>query len=58
MKKKTTLLDKLPKNRGERLELMIRMTEKHVIPNSWDKTMANQAKRLREELAKWKKANR
>ncbi|NJO48218.1 MAG: hypothetical protein HC840_00720 [Leptolyngbyaceae cyanobacterium RM2_2_4] len=50
--KKTTLMDRLPKNDGERLELMIRMTERHA-----DQTMVAQAARLRLQLEEWKKAN-
>lgn len=50
--KKLTMLDRLPKNQGERLELMIRMTEKHD-----SKDMIAQAARLRLELEEWKKAN-
>lgn len=57
-RKKLTLLDRLPKDDGERLELMIRMTEKHIDPRGVDKTMENQAARLRAELAEWRKANR
>ena len=53
--KKATLMDRLPKNEIERLELMIRMTEKHISPNSADTTMANQAKRLRVQLEELKK---
>jgi hypothetical protein len=53
--KKPTMLDRLPKNEIERLELMIRMTEKHINPNGSDKTMANQAERLRAQLEELKK---
>lgn len=53
--KKPTLWDRLPKNEVERLELMIRMTEKHINPNSKNCTMANQAVRLRAELEILKK---
>lgn len=49
-----TMLDKLPKNKGEHLELMIRMTER-VATN--DKGMQAQAERLKAELAEWRKAN-
>lgn len=55
--KKTTMLDRLPKNHGERLELMINMTEKRIVLGSQDTTMANQAVRLRAELAAWKASN-
>lgn len=50
--KKPTLMDRLPKNDGERLELMIRMTERHT-----DKGMVEQAARLRAQLEEWKKQN-
>lgn len=52
-----TMLDKLPKNEGERLELMIRMTEKHTNDSTSHQFMRDQAARLRAELAAWKKAN-
>lgn len=50
--KKLTMLDRLPKDQGERLELMIRMTERHT-----DKGMVDQAIRLRAQLEEWKKEN-
>lgn len=49
-----TLMDRLPKNEIERLELMIRMTEKHIDPRGVDTTMANQADRLRKQLEELK----
>lgn len=52
-----TMLDKLPKNEGERLELMIRMTEKHTTDSPSHQFLRDQATRLRAELAAWKKAN-
>lgn len=55
--KKLTLLDRLPKNEIERMELMIRMTEKHINPNSANCTMAAQAVRLKAELEEMKKAS-
>ncbi len=51
--KKLTMLDRLPKNDGERLELMIKMTEKHT-----SQLMIDQAARLRLQLKEWKKANK
>jgi hypothetical protein len=48
-----TMLDKLPKNRGEWLELVIRMTERVITPS--DRSMQGQADRLKAELAEWKK---
>lgn len=56
--KKSTFLDRLPKNKIERLELMIRMTEKHIDPRGFDTTMSNQAARLRAELEDLKKENK
>lgn len=53
--KKTTMIDRLPKNEIERLELMIRMTEKHINQNGSDKTMANQSDRLRAQLEEMNK---
>lgn len=53
---KPTLLDRLPKNQGERLELMIRLTKRAITNPEYDKAMVAQAKRLEEELAQWKKA--
>lgn len=50
-----TLMDRIPKNEGERLELMIHMTEKRINPEYPDKTMVNQAERLRAKLEEWKK---
>lgn len=55
--KKLTMLDLLPKNDGERLELMIRMTEKRIVPGAKDTTMADQAVRLKAQLALWKSQN-
>lgn len=52
-----TMLDRLPKNDIERLELMIRMTEKHIVPGRADDTMANQAVRLRAQLEELKKSS-
>lgn len=53
---KPTLLDRLPKNQGERLELMIRLTERAITNPEYEKGLVEQAKRLKEELAQWKKA--
>ncbi len=53
-----TLWDRLPKNEGERLELLISMTEKNIRPGSKDTTMADQAVRLRAKLEEWKKNNK
>lgn len=51
--KTLTLIDKLPKNRGEWLQFVIKMTEKHDTED-----MRAQAIRLKKELAAWKKDNR
>ena len=53
--KAKSLMDRLPKNRGEYLELLIKMTEKAISPT--DKAMQPQADRLKIELAQWKKSN-
>lgn len=50
-----TMLDKLPKNRGEWLELVIKFTERAITDH--DKSMQAQADRLKAELAEWRKAN-
>lgn len=52
-----TMLDKLPKNKGEHLELMIKFTERVINPDHPDKGMVAQAERLRSQLAEWKKNN-
>lgn len=52
-----TLLDRLPKNQGERLELMIAITVKHTSVRESDQFLRDQADRLRQELSEWKKAN-
>jgi hypothetical protein len=52
-----TMLDKLPKNRGEWLALVIKFTERAIDPGFPDKGMVAQAERLKAELAEWNKAN-
>lgn len=52
-----TLMDKLPKNEGEHLELMIRLTERAINPSHPDKGMVDQAERLKAKLAAWKSEN-
>lgn len=51
---KKSIINSLPKNRVEYLELLIRMTEKRIDSNSFDMTMENQANRLKAELSKLK----
>lgn len=53
-----TIWDTMPKNEVERLELMIRMTEKYVVPGRKDDTMTNQAIRLRAQLEELKKISK
>lgn len=53
--KKLTLMDRLPKNEIERMELMIRMTEKHINPHSVNCAMKAQAERLKLQLEEMKK---
>lgn len=55
--KVATIWDTMPKNEVERLELMIRMTEKHVVPGRKDDMMAAQAVRLRAQLEELKKSS-
>ena len=55
--KKLTLMDRIPKDDGERLELILKMTEKRIDLDSFDMTMENQANRIRKELAEWRKNN-
>lgn len=50
--KRPNLFDKLPRNHGEWLEVVIRLTEKA------GPQLAGQAIRLREELSIWKEKNR
>lgn len=55
--KKETLMDRLPKNHGEWLELVIRLTKRAIKPNYPDQVMVDQKVRLEAELAAWKAAN-
>ena len=55
--KKPTILDCLPRNEGEHIELLIEMTEKRIKNPVADKFLADQAVRLRAKLAEWRKAN-
>jgi hypothetical protein len=54
--KAPTIMDRLPKNRGEWLELVIKMTEKHIIDGRPD-YLVSQAERLKAELKVWKEEN-
>lgn len=51
--KMVTMLDTLPNNRGEWLEIVIRLTDR-----AGSKTMQAQAVRLRKELEEWNSANK
>lgn len=53
--KMLTMIDKLPKNEIERLELIIRMTENCIVPGRKNETMTDQAIRLRAKLEEMKK---
>lgn len=55
--KKPSILDRLPKNEGEHIELLIQMTEKRIKNPVADKFLADQAVRLKAKLAEWRKAN-
>jgi hypothetical protein len=48
--------DRLPKNRGEYLEVLIRFTER-AITNGMPEYLVAQADRLKAELAEWKASN-
>lgn len=58
--KKTTLLDRLPKNEGERIELMIFFTKRAITdPKSESQQyLLRQLERLENELKEWKKKNK
>jgi len=56
--KKPGLMSTLPKNEGERLEIMINLTMRAANRNGNDQTMLNQATRLRAQLESWKQSNR
>lgn len=51
VKRELTMLDKLPKDRGEWLELVIKLTERTINPHSKDCAMKAQKERLEAELA-------
>lgn len=55
---KSTFSDRLPKNRGEYLELLIRLTEKGNNPKYPNETLTFQAERLKKELLDWKIAKK
>ena len=55
--KKPTLMDKLPKNHGEWLELVIRLTERAIKDGRPDYMVA-QKERLMAELEAWKAQNK
>lgn len=56
--KKPTLLDRLPKNKGEFLQLMIKMTERAIVNPESQGYLVNQSNRLKSELDKWNKENK
>jgi hypothetical protein len=57
-KKIKTLIDKLPNDQGEWLELVIHFTERAIKhPEGGDAFLVAQAARLKAELAEWRKAN-
>jgi len=55
--KKPTLMDRLPKNHGEWLELVIRLTERAIKDGRPDYMVA-QKQRLMAELEAWKSQNK
>jgi len=54
---KNNVLDRMPKNRGEYLELLIKITERAITLSSVGGSMEKQVKRLKLELSDWKAAN-
>lgn len=56
-KKSLTLMDTLPKNEGEHLELQIHMTKKVTTKSSMDQFLVEQLARLEARLSEWKKSN-
>ncbi len=57
-KKIKTLIDKLPKDQGEWLELAIFFTERAIRnPTGSDAFLVDQSVRLRHELARWRAEN-
>lgn len=53
--KKNNLIDRLPSNEGERLELMIKLTKRAIEFPEHEKDIVNQLKRLEKELKEWKR---
>lgn len=56
--KKLTLFDRLPKNHGERLELIIKYTERAITNPEYQSDLINQVIRLKAELEEWRKSNK
>lgn len=54
LKKPLTLFDRLPKDRGEWLEIVISLTDAAIRPYSKDCVMKAQKERLEAELAAWR----
>ena len=54
-----TLMDRLPKNHGEWLQLLIKFTERamSIPPLESEKYLVDQANRLKLQLDQWKKEN-
>jgi hypothetical protein len=54
-----TLMDRLPRNRGEWLLLCVRLTEKAIKSNKMNvyKYQTDQVARLKAELVEWQNAN-
>lgn len=55
--KALTMIDRLPKNRGELLEIMIRLTDRAITNPSYQAYLVDQSNRLKAELEAWKLAN-
>lgn len=56
--KKPTLFDRLPKNHGERLALIIKYTERAITNPEYQSDLINQRDRLKKELEEWLKSNK
>jgi gas vesicle protein len=56
-KKTVTMLDRLPKSKGDRLEFIIKNTKKAIFNEKLDSFLTEQLERLQKELKQWKRAN-
>lgn len=56
--KNNNLIDRLPNNEGERLELYIKLTKKAIEFPEYEIDLINQLKRLEKSLKEWKRKNK